>query len=51
MDSRGRLSSHSRVSASSGYSEISIAAIEILNCTFDPKPLYQRYIQVVVRAI
>jgi hypothetical protein len=32
-------------------SEISIAGIEILNCTFDPKPLYQRYIQVVVRAI
>ena len=31
--------------------EISIVAIEILNCTFDPKPLYQRYIQVVVRAI
>ena len=31
--------------------EISIAAIEILNCTFDPKPLYQRYIQVVVCAI
>ena len=31
--------------------EISIWVIEILNCTFDPKPLYQRYIQVVVRAI
>ncbi len=31
--------------------EISIRLIEILNCTFDPKPLYQRYIQVVVRAI
>jgi len=31
--------------------EISILAIEILNCTFHPKPLYQRYIQVVVRAI
>jgi hypothetical protein len=30
-------------------SEISIAPIEILNCTFHPKPLYQRYIQVVVR--
>src|SRR6266568_6402110 len=31
--------------------EISICRIEILNCTFYPKPLYQRYIQVVVRAI
>jgi len=29
--------------------EISITCIEILNCTFDPNPLYQRYIQVVVR--
>ena len=37
--------------AASGAVEISIAAIEILNCTFHPKPLYQRYIQVVVRAI
>jgi hypothetical protein len=31
-------------------SEISISPIEILNCTFHPKPLYQRYIQVVLRA-
>jgi len=31
--------------------EISICRIEILNCTFYPKPLYQRYIRVVVRAI
>jgi hypothetical protein len=37
--------------ATLGAIEISIAAIEILNCTFHPKPLYQRYIQVVVRAI
>jgi hypothetical protein len=30
--------------------KISICLIEILNCTFDLKPLYQRYIQVALRA-
>jgi len=31
--------------------DFSIRPIEILNCTFDPKWLYQRYIQVEARAI
>jgi hypothetical protein len=33
------------------HPDFSIRLIEILNCTFDLKWLYQRYIQVVARAI